>query len=67
MDREMASPRYALIGAAGTLITAAANDVVSLLLGVCSLIIVAPKAISVLRALTRKKTRPPSNESADKL
>lgn len=54
---------FASIGVFGTTLTAFANDVLSLLIGVCTLAIVAPKAYAVV---TRKKTeqaKPASDES----
>lgn len=54
---------FASIGVFGTTVTALANDILSLMIGLCTLAIVAPKAYA---ALARKKTpesKPASDES----
>lgn len=52
---------FASIGVFGTTVTAIANDVLSLAIGLCTLAIVAPKAYAVI---TRKKnTDTPKDES----
>lgn len=45
----MDTTKVAIIGAFGTTVTAIANDVLSLSIGLCTLIVVAPKAYSSIR------------------
>lgn len=54
---------FATIGVFGTTVTAVANDILSLAIGLCTLAIVAPKAYAVL---TRKKTTDTQNTSEGK-